>query len=602
MSSFFLSLSKENKNSTFEILDDVYQHTEKQNTYFYKDEDVILACNKFNNSPLIQNVYSNDVWEIVVAGDLIDYNIIPYQLIIDAVEKKSFEKIKNLSGVFAIIVYNKILKEFYIFSDRIGFYPIYSYSVRSNFIISSELSLFCRLLTDIKFNRNWLYQYMYYGFAVNEATFLEDVNRVPAASILIYNLISNKIQIIEYAEIFHKKKSLLKGIDAYEFSKNIFKERIIKYFGNGNEIACALTSGWDGRTNLALAPQNKNITAYTYGMIDCDDMTIANLVAKRTNTNHLKIPFNTEVADNIPNLMLETIFKSQGLERVLRAYLKHVYKILSKFPLIISGVGYDALFRGHLGIASQYSPFVGNTFRTGKIDLGSNYFSKMFNCNSDGFNSEIKKCYLGLQNKFGDFQSTETHLLFATYVSGTRYFLGEWKIADSYSNFRAPAYDSKIIDLAYSIEGSTLSFSQLSKHKRLSRSEMILQSYIMNSISPEFANIPIDTIGFTKPNIVLKGDYLFNAYKLYRRILNKSKHISTFSKSVAPEDWNNWLNVKHKKFIDDLIFSNDSYIKKYFNEDFLHSYEITRERSIIGKLLTLEIILRLIINGWQKFW
>ena len=51
---------------------------------------------------------------------------------------------------------------------------------------------------------------------------------------------------------------------------------------------------------------------------------------------------------------------------------------------------------------------------------------------------------------------------------------------------------------------STLSFSQLSNHKRLSRDEMVLQSYIINKISPLFAKVPIGTVGFTKPTIVLK--------------------------------------------------------------------------------------------------
>ena len=452
MSSFFLCLDTRVTNLILEILSQYFIQSDQKETLVKKEDRLIIAYDKFKSHRLKKNLFQNDKWIVLIIGDLIDFDVAPFELIIEDINNANFAKLKTFNGIYCIVVYNKSNNKLHILSDRIGFFPIFYYIKDDFLIITSELSLFCKILENIKVNKKWIYQYMYFGFAVNESTFLDDVKRLPASSILIYDLISKKNTIKDYIEIFHKKEHLLKGIESYEFAKEIFQDRISKYFGSGKDFACALTGGWDGRTNIALAPEGKNITAYTYGMMGSEDMKIASLVANKTNLKHIKIPFDDNVAESLPNLMLETVYRSQGLERVLRAYLIYVYKILSDFPMIISGVGYDGLFRGHLGIASQYSPFVGNTFRTGKIDLGADYYCEIFQGSLDEFNNEINKCYSIIKNKFGEFQSTETHLLFSTYISGTRYFLGEWKLANSFSNFRAPSYDNQIIDVAYSIQ------------------------------------------------------------------------------------------------------------------------------------------------------
>ena len=277
-------------------------------------------------------------------------------------------------------------------------------------------------------------------------------------------------------------------------------------------------------------------------------------------------------------------------------------KNLMKFPLIISGVGYDGLFRGHLGVATQFSPGLANTFKSGVIDGNYEMYQNMLKSDFNEFKNVISDNYSLIQNKFGDFKSTETHLLYSAYISSTRYFQGEWKIADSYTNIRMPAYDNHLIELAFSIQESTLSFSQLSRHKRLSRNEMVLQAYILSKLAPQFANIQIGTIGFTKPNIVLTGDLTFEMYTLYRKILNKISKFTTRAKPIPPEDWNNWLNVKHRKFVDGLIFSKDSLINNYFSSNYLLNEKASREIKSLGRLLTIEIILRLVENGWKKFW
>ena len=199
-----------------------------------------------------------------------------------------------------------------------------------------------------------------------------------------------------------------------------------------------------------------------------------------------------------------------------------------------------------------------------------------------------------LKKTFGDFRSTEHHLLFKMYIQGPHYFSGELKIADCFTTLRVPSWDAKIIELAFKIKESALTFSSFTGKKRSGRDVVELQSHILSKLSPKFAKIPVRN---TRPDIVLKGQRAYELYMLYSLIIKK---INSFrEKSSLLEDWDKWLNVLHKDFIDRLIFSEDSRIKDYIDSSFFKKTEALRDIHWIGKFATAEIIIRLIENRWQ---
>ncbi len=217
----------------------------------------------YNDEPLKgQRYFSNENWTVFLAGELIDYQIIPFNKIIQLLESQKFNELKNLNGVFAIIAFNKKEDNYYIISDRRAQFPIYYYFKNDIAIISSELSSFCRLLENAMFNEKWLYDYMFFHYPIGDDTFLENVKRLSYSSVLIYSNKTKGIKIKKYAEVFRKKEKLYKGNDGIEYAKEIFSRRVPKYFEGSDNIACALTGGWDGRTNLVLAPDRNKITTY----------------------------------------------------------------------------------------------------------------------------------------------------------------------------------------------------------------------------------------------------------------------------------------------------------------------------------------------------
>ncbi len=547
-----------------------------------------------------ERFFSNEEWAVLFLGEVIDFKTVPFQNIIEVVKNKSFEEFKKFNGIFAIIVINKTKDKYYIIGDRRGQFPIYYGFNKDSLIIASELSPYCRLFENAEFNERWLYDYMYFNFPIGGETFLKDVSRLPYSPVLEYCNTTKEIKIINYADVFRRKEQVIKGQDGLDYAKEVFSNRVPLYFEESKNIACAVTGGWDGRTNISLAPDKNAVTAYTYGGENCHDFIYSNYIVKALGINHKKIVFDEKLIPELPGLISDTVYFTSGLQSIQRATLLKVYSLLSDFQVIISGIHYDGLFRGHIGGPSIITDGIRNIFKTGKKNIIRESFKDMFKIDYKQFSDHINYKIDKLEEVCGNLQTSEGQSIFNNYIMYPNYFAGEYKVAERFSTLRIPGWDLDIIDLSFSIEQSSLTYSEYAGNKRGNRKSMMLQAYLISQFAPELKSIP--TLSMTTPKVVLTGDIAFKRYYFYRNIINKFNNTFIYRNQKPLEDWENWLNVEHIKFIDDLIFSKDSLIQNYFTESYLNQIKVNRDHRIVGKLSTVEIILRLIKNKWQRFW
>ncbi len=545
--------------------------------------------------------FRNERWVVIFAGDLIDYETVPFTFLINTAEKKEWEKLEELNGVFAISFFDKVEKRFYLVSDRRSQHPVYYFVDKEEIIFSTELSLFVKILNEPEFNEKWLYDYLFFSFTVDETTFLKNVSKLPPASILECDITNNEYRVDKYAPVFEVRNPLLKGHEALEYACEIFKKQVPKYYPESSEIACALTNGWDGRTVLALAPDHNQVTAYTYGEANCVDINGAKRTTQSLNIKHKEINFDSEFLNQLPNYIFETVYLSSGLQGILRSSLLHVYKTLSincNFNLALSGILLDGLFRGHGGYPGVISKELYNLFKNGSLDF-DNQWDFIFEENVKSFKNEIQDKSTYLINNYGEITSSKHHLNYEVFMSGPGHFGGEWKIASNYLTQRVLAWDNEITKIAYSIQQSKLTFSQFNSPKFGSRETMILQSYILRKLSPKFSKIPFK---FTKPTIVLTNDHVYKTYTFYRKGYEKLIKTLTRKQIGHLENWNSWINNNLRSQTDDLIFTKDALIRNYISSKFLQKLYAERQFAWIGKLVTVEIILRLIKSKWQRFW
>jgi len=601
MTAYFTLLGKNFSGGDINSLVETINPLKKLNTKILNIDKGFFAVSFHKKAPLKGNKYfNNQHWMAVFAGDLIE-EYIPWNFILKSLENHDYKMLNNLRGYFSITVFDKKTNKLFIISDRRSQFPIFYLIEGNNVYTSTELSTFCRLPLKIAFNIEWMWEYLFFHYPIGQTTFLENVNRMPPACVLEINIISGEFLFSEYAPRFQKKKHILTGKTALEHAYSVFQNTVPKYFTGNTDIACALTGGWDGRTNLHFCPDKNSIMAYTYGVPGCWDLVEATATAQEMGIKHQKILFDKNFEDKLPSLIIDAIYLSSGLERVRRSVPLYVYKILTdygkKFHLLIEGLDYDGLFRGHVADPSLMSKDMARIFTTGEKNINEIYWKEFMGSNYNNFKTHILKQIDNIEKRYGKLSNPETHLSFTLYETSPKYWVGQLSFAKHFTTIRIPAWDTDIIDLSYSIENSTLSYSELLReHKRGSWEEMILQAYLISKGDGPLKDIHISGVN---PKTVLKGKIIYHIIRI-KNLLPKIIKMRIQKRSSSPENWNRWLNEIHKEFIDNLIFSKNSRINKYVEYQTLEKLKNKRDTQLLSKFATIEIILRLIESSWDR--
>jgi len=444
-------------------------------TKIFNANHACIAASFHENNPLKGNRYFEDKeWIAVLAGDLIRISV-PWKMIMEILDSGKYEKLKNFNGYFSILALNREKGELFIVSDRRAqlqtFYLIGERDKKIRICVSTELSTFCRLPVEMTFNIEWLWEYLFFNYPIGQTTFLKNVKAMPPASILQVNIDSGRHWFSKYADRLRKKEHLLEGKESLDYAYDIFRNSIPKHFIGGETIACALTDGWDGRTNLSFCPNINGVVAYTYGTPGCSDLVEASKTVKALNIEHREILFDKTFEEKLPALIFDTVFLSSGMERITRATLLYAYSVLTEygksFPLVMSGISFDMQFRGHAHTPALISSGMAKIFSTGINDIDEGYWQKLMGAYYEPFRTHISKQIENLEKDYGKLSESAAHLSYMLYELSPKYFGSELAIAKHFTTLRVPAWDNDIIDLSYSIRNSTISFSQfLADYKR----------------------------------------------------------------------------------------------------------------------------------------
>jgi hypothetical protein len=568
-------------------------------------DEWLLAENHRHDAPVSgPRVFSDGRWTAVFAGDLVGHDVVPFRQVITALDTKSWEFLAELNGIFAFAVYDSQSEQLFTVSDRRSQKPLFYMVGPRGLRISTCLAVFARLSEEPEFDRKWFWQLLYFNFPVDDSTYLENVKRVPPACVMAFDCLTGELSMGRYAELPGRSGPLLKGKESLQLAAQIFGTCVPAHYRGAHSVACALTGGWDGRTMLALAPSDKAVTAYTYGGPGCTDMVDAKATAKEIGVDHLGIPFDQSFVEELPRHALETVYMSSGLLGVLRSTLHHAYREMTdvgqRLSLTISGISLGTQLRGSAQFPDLISAEVAEHFRGQGSALDMDYWRAIVGKDEVDFSEFISSRLKLLKEKFGPFESPEHHLTYIMYPASAHYFCGELVLADHFTTVRVPAWDSKVVDLMYAIEHSTLSFSKFVKQNQsLHSKQMVLQAYLLKSFSPALYRVPVRGI---HPSAIIAGEFPYQAERAYRAVMRRILDRSAKSESVPLENWDVWLFDRNRQFMTGLLQSSETLVGDFVERSFIDQVIANRDVRLLGKLLTTEIILRLIRNRWERFW
>jgi asparagine synthase (glutamine-hydrolysing) len=210
----------------------------------------------------------------------------------------------KIEGMFAIGLWDKKHKRFYLLRDRLGVKPLVFSFQNGELAFASSV----RALKEAGFgntlSREGVAEYLEFGFLTDDCSIYEGIEKLPPATILEWNNGHiTKRQYWDLPEIIDDKISFE---EAVEETEKLFLEAVEKRLQADVAVGALLSGGIDSSLVCwAIAKLGGDVTAFTVGVPndEWDESHVATKTAKQLGIKHKILEMSGEQPLNIDNLI-----------------------------------------------------------------------------------------------------------------------------------------------------------------------------------------------------------------------------------------------------------------------------------------------------------
>jgi asparagine synthase (glutamine-hydrolysing) len=506
--------------------------------------------------------------------------------------------VSKLQGAYILAIWDQVNRKLIIANDRFGLYPLYYAHFRGRFLFSLEMK---GILCDSEFNRHIdlqaIAEYMRFQHILGDKTFFENLKILRNASILSYDLDSDRLQIKPYWDI-NEIPTLPHSLtfeDAVEEAGRLLKAAVDECTSGNHNFGVYLSGGLDSRVILGMIDrQNFPINTITYGARNCRDVIYARRLAKIAGSDHHYFEIkNGDWIKNFSNLHLDL---TEGFHSWIHSHgIQFLDQVRTLLEVNLTGFGGgqsaidwedppllyardDFCFNSHLfNLLSQHTTWP-SLNDAEERELYSPVFSKqMVGLAYDSFLEEL------------------THFEYLPYYQRAAYFAlsnPDRRLFQYFTVFhrlafeqRFPFYNYDFFKFVYALPPEMLF------KRRLRRAIIVDRLNHLSHIPYDKDNLPVTGNEFAC--ILAKVGKSAKSYLNHRlpRMFPKSQTLYT--------DYENSLRAELKGWGEELLFSNRSQERGFFNPEFVKSlwtrHQSGLEVNMIGKvapLMTFEMVMR----------
>ena len=316
------------------------------------------------------------------------------ELLLKGYEKFGKKFFQKLNGMWAVVIYDKILKKFIVSRDRLGLKPLYFSKIKktnnsNEYIFSSEQKSILYLLkkNNIKatLNINYAINFLQNGNCdFKNDTFYNEISSVEEGAIYSLNKSFKK-----HSKIWSLKfKENGKSKDLITL-KRVFNKTIEQHTIADTKIATTLSRGIDSNLIYALAKKVKKIDAFTLKLENGNNEEYNSMIK---NSKKDRINFSTVIVKN-KNLkkkfdlflnFMDEPFVSDNM--FYQSYLTENLK-RRRYKILLCGDGADEFFFGY---EKQYFLFLIHLLKKGDF---FNLIKQIKYSNMITFSDFIKKSF-----------------------------------------------------------------------------------------------------------------------------------------------------------------------------------------------------------------
>jgi asparagine synthetase B (glutamine-hydrolysing) len=537
-------------------------------------------------------LYDDERYAIAFAGDIVNKRSLPWDDWRHQIAAGDISWVVDLRGRFAVAVWDKQEQTVKLYSDRFLLQQIFYLVDNGSFAFSTALPTFVRLPRPPSFDVRWLYGFLYIKYPALGDTFLRQVRRLPAASVLQVDLRSGAYTVCEYIEKMRTAATLMRGQKALDHGLAVFQRRVPAYFTPDHDIEHSLTGGMDARTLIRFGLDHPRLRAYTYGQPGCPDIREAPRTAQTIGLPHLALYLDAAFAEKLPDLAWQTLYLSGGQMWYTRSILPYVFDEITdrgaRTPIIISGIALDALFRGHSNARGDMDTFIA----TGRTEFTDPWYGVIFGEKLGEFQGHVCKATREILRVTGPLDRPEGLHMYHAYVVLPGYFAGEIALADNFGAFRMPGFDADIVRLSFDTEFGTSALSKFA-HPDWYKENM-MQAYVICS-DPRMRRVKARGVPMW---MYIGHRNLFRLAQYVRRAPETWVRRRKLVPKPPITDWPQWFSGPLHSQIRSLLNRN-SLLAAYVDPDCFDEVLASRNSFWVGNLASTEMILRLLQKRWR---
>jgi len=274
-----------------------------------------------------------------------------------------------IDGMFAFAIWHQQENKLFIARDRFGEKPFYYYHDKEQFVFASEMKALWTIGIKKEINPSLLLGYLSAGLVSNPAnkaeTFYQQINKLPAAHALIFNVHKNDLFIYPYWQLNDQseKNNVLSFNELTEQFSALLQQSVNRRLRSDVAIGTSLSGGLDSSSIVAtihtIAKEKNLLQPKTFSAVfpnfEKDESAYIQQVTDKFNLqNYTVTPRAEDFAEDFEQLLYhqEEPFQSSSI------YVQYkVYALAKKYgvTVLLDGQGADESRAAAVGVSSEAS-------------------------------------------------------------------------------------------------------------------------------------------------------------------------------------------------------------------------------------------------------
>jgi len=475
------------------------------------------------------------------------------KILLSLYEKYGLNFLRRLNGSFVLSIYDEEKGKFMIATDKYGSKNVFYSSNSDKFLFASEIKgILSANSVELKLNLRAISEFFTFSHILGDKTFFEEIKLVSPASVLIYDLLTNRFYIKAYWDFeFKQKNKSTKNLHFYlKKFDHLMEIAVERRMRDKNKIGVFLSGGLDSRLIAVFSKRvadktGKELISYTFGVKGCLQQKIAMAVA-----NELKIEnrFFEIPSDSIAKYAEEVVYKGDGHIRIRDAhFISKLNKVQTEVDAVLVGFSCGTVFGAHLSKrilhVSSRNELLNYLFTRSRIKQVSEYapqiFAEAFKENLNDVMKEFVKTVREIAlNRYEDIahywdfrQRARRYLLpIASHI--------EW-----YVDVRDPFLDNEVVNFAINLP------LELRLEKRFIHKALKYCAPALAKIPQENTGVPPDKYGLP----LLFSKIMMVSVFLLKDLIQRLSFGKILFKPKDYRGYDYWIRTGSKKYVEDVL-------------------------------------------------